>query len=87
MPVFSFLGELIPPDKVSRDWARNAKVKATFHSLRHSHASLGLSRGVDIITMSRRLGHSKPSITLDVYGHTIRGSDEKAAALIAEALK
>jgi len=87
VPVFSFLGEWIPPDKVSRDWARNAKVKATFHSLRHTHASVLLNNGVDILTVSKRLGHSKPSITLDVYGHIIKGSDEKAAAVIAEALK
>jgi integrase len=87
VPVFSFLGEWIPPDKVSRDWARNAKVKATFHSLRHTHASVLLNNGVDILTVSKRLGHSKPSITLDVYGHTIKGSDERAATVIAEALK
>ena len=87
VPVFSFLGEWIPPDKVSRDWARTAKVKATFHSLRHTHASLLLNSGVDILTVSKRLGHSKPSITLDVYGHVIKGSDERAAAVIAEALR
>ena len=87
VPVFSFLGEWIPPDKVSRDWARNAKVAATFHSLRHTHASVLLNAGVDILTVSKRLGHSKPSITLDVYGHIIKGSDERAAAVIAEALK
>ena len=34
-----------------------------------------------------RLGHSKPSITLDVYGHIIKDRDERAAAVIAEALK
>ena len=87
VPVFSFLGEWIPPDKVSRDWARNAKVKATFHSLRHTHASTLLNNGVDILTVSKRLGHSKPSITLDVYCGYIKGSDERAAAVIAEALK
>jgi integrase len=87
VPVFSFLGEWIPPDKVSRDWRRNAKANVTFHSLRHTHASTLLNGGIDIITVSHRLGHSKPSITLDVYGHKIKGSDERAAAVIAEALK
>ncbi len=85
--VFSFLGEWIPSDKVSRDWGRNAKVRAAFHSLRHTHASVLLNNGVDILPVSKRLGHSKPSITLDVYGHVIKGSDEKAAAVIGEALK
>jgi integrase len=86
VPVFSFLGELIPPDKVSRDWARNAKVRPTFHSLRHTHATVLLNNGVDIIVVSRRLGHSKPSITLDVYGHLIKGSDDKAALVTGDLL-
>ena len=31
------------------------------------------------LTISRRLGHSKPSVTLDVYGHLIEGTDMAAA--------
>ena len=87
VPVFSFLGEWIPPDKVSRDWGRTAKVKATFHALRHTHASMLIRAGVDILTVSKRLGHSSPAITLNVYGHVLQGGDERAAAAIAEALK
>ena len=45
VPVFSFLGELIPPDRVGQVWRTNAKVKATFHALRHTHASMFDSRG------------------------------------------
>jgi integrase len=86
-PVFSLLGEWLHPDTVSKDWSRNAKVKATFHSLRHTHASMLIRAGVDVLTVSKRLGHSRASITLDVYGHTMRGSDERAAAAIAEALR
>ena len=47
----------------------------TFHSLRHAHASMLINAGVDIITVSRRLGHSAAAITLDVYGHLIEGAD------------
>lgn len=43
--------------------------------------------GVDILTISRRLGHSKAAITVDVYGHLIGGADEAAAAAIGEVLK
>jgi len=42
---------------------------------------------VDILTISRRLGHSKASITLDVYGHLIGGADEAAAAAMDGVLK
>ena len=59
----------------------------SLHSLRHTHASLLLNRGVDILTVSKRLRHSKVAITFDMYGHLIAGSDQRAAAALAEALK
>ena len=37
---------------------------------------------LDIITISRRLGHSKASITLDVYGHLFTENDTAAADAI-----
>ena len=42
-----------------------------FHDLRHTAASILLNQGVPVITVSRRLGHTKASITLDIYGHLI----------------
>jgi len=42
-----------------------------FHDLRHSYASLALASGTSILEVSRSLGHAKPSITLDIYGHFI----------------
>jgi integrase len=59
----------------------------TFHALRHSHASMLIRAGVDVLTISRRLGHSKAAITLDVYGHLIGGADEAAANAISGVLK
>lgn len=47
-----------------------------FHVLRHTHATLLLANGVPVIEVSRRLGHSKTSITLDRYGHAIPGHDQ-----------
>lgn len=41
----------------------------TFHDLRHTHASLMIAAGLDIYTLSKRLGHAKASMTLDRYGH------------------
>ncbi|XFO69535.1 hypothetical protein SPSIL_057690 [Sporomusa silvacetica DSM 10669] len=34
--------------------------------------------------VSRRLGHSKPSHTLDLYGHAMPGKDDEIAGQIAE---
>ena len=58
--------------------------KMRFHDLRHTAATQMLVNGVDILTVSKRLGHSKSSITLDVYGHMIPGLQEKAASIMDE---
>jgi integrase len=89
--VFSTVeGGLLSPDNLSRDWGRVSKAKGlprvSFHALRHTHASVLIRKGVDILTISRRLGHYKPSITLDTYGHLIGGADAAAAAAIASLL-
>ena len=59
----------------------------SFHAFRHSHASMLIRAGVDVLTISRRLGHAQASITLDVYGHLIEGADAAAAKAIEGLLK
>lgn len=55
-----------------------------FHDLRHSAASLLLNHDVPVIVVSRRLGHARTSITMDVYGHLIPSMQAEAAELIDE---
>ena len=43
-----------------------------------------LNHGIPVIVVSRRLGHARPSITLDVYGHLIPNMDGVAAQKIEE---
>ena len=43
-----------------------------------------LSRNVPLITVSRMLGHAKPSITLDYYGHLVPGAQEVAVNVMDE---
>jgi integrase len=90
--VFSTIeGDLLSPDNLSRDWVRVGRSKklprVKFHALRHTHASMLIRAGVDILTISRRLGHYKPSVTLDTYGHLIEGADAAAAKAIEGVLK
>jgi integrase len=50
----------------------------TLHTLRHTHASQLITSGMDILTVSRRLGHASPTITLTVYGHLLSPEDRAA---------
>ena len=50
--------------------------------MRHTHASALIRAGVDVLTVSRRLGHSSTSMTLDVYGHLMEGADAAAVKAI-----
>jgi integrase len=84
-------GEPLQPSNVSSDWGdlaeRIGEPGVTFHGLRHTHASQLIASGVDIVTISKRLGHARPSVTLAVYAHMFHTDDSKAAAAIDAALK
>jgi integrase len=51
----------------------------SLHTLRHSHGSVLLADGVDLPTVSERLGHSSVRVTADIYSHALRGRDKDAA--------
>jgi integrase len=63
-------GSALKPDTLSKDWLRATKAATgrpiNLHSLRHHHASNLIRAGVDILTVSRRLGHASATITLGV---------------------
>ena len=56
------------------------------HDLRHTCATILIAEGVDIETISHRLGHSRASVTLDVYGHFMEHLDDTAADALAKIL-
>jgi len=51
------------------------------YATRHTFATEALQKTTDIITVSEILGHTKPSTTLDMYGHTF---DDRKRALMAQ---
>jgi len=53
-----------------------------FHDLRHTSISILLEMGTPLNTVQRRAGHSKASVTADVYGHAMAGSQNEAAEKI-----
>lgn len=54
----------------------------SLHGLRHTAASLLINQHTDIATVSKRLGHSRTSVTLDIYTHAIQEADKAAASLL-----
>jgi integrase len=50
-----------------------------FHDLRHTYASLLLSQGENIKYIQTQLGHSSPMVTLNVYSHLLKDSNQEAA--------
>jgi integrase len=83
-------GRPLRTTSVSPEWGRLAdrigEPEITFHALRHTHASQLIASGVDIVTISKRLGHAKPSVTLSIYAHMFHIDDSRAAAAINAAL-
>jgi integrase len=71
------------PNALTKEWAKAmpAEIDATLHSLRHTHASILIASGLDVLTISRRLGHGSPAITLKVYGHLFK-TDDRAAQIM-----
>jgi integrase len=60
--------------------------KLTFHQLRHSVATLMLSRGESINVVQQLLGHSNVAMTLGVYRHVLPGEQRGAVERLGELL-
>ncbi len=75
-------GNAWKPDTFSNEFAARVSAsglpKATFHSLRHSFASISLRAGIPLKVVSETLGHTTIAITGDIYQHVL--GDLKAEA-------
>ncbi len=56
------------------------------HAFRHTQASLLYFNGIDSVSISKRLGHSKVSTTSDIYSHIIKEADRRSAECIADVI-
>jgi len=61
----------------------HAPGKLTLHSLRHSFASLLISKGLNVVFISRQLGHANPGITLGTYAHLFAQAEHADTARAA----
>jgi integrase len=52
--------------------------KLGMHDLRHTAISHWVAGGLDVVTVQRRAGHARPSITLDLYSHEFAEAQRSA---------
>lgn len=57
------------------------------HKLRHSFASIAITNGADIASVSEKLGHSDKSVTLRMYTHADQESIKKTSDIFRKAIK
>ena len=57
------------------------------HKLRHTFASIAITNGADVASVSEALGHSDKAVTLRMYTHANAESVKRAAEIAREAIK
>ena len=76
----------LSPRNLERAWSRIIETAGipyrNFHVLRHTNATDLLAQGIPIVEVARRLGHSRISHTLELYGHAIPTYDATIAKQI-----
>ena len=81
-------GTLPNPNTFSRRFKALCKTSGLrvirLHDMRHSYVVAARRAGADLKTISERIGHADPKVTLTVYDHVFVEDDEKAAASISD---
>jgi integrase len=67
-------------------WSEDKGKRFTFHSLRHTCATLLLSKNVNPKIVQEMLGHATITQTMDTYSHVLPGMGDVAATALEEAL-
>jgi integrase len=79
-----------PPDSLTTAWQKTVAAlkipQVTLHGLRHTHVSQLIAAGIDVVSVSRRIGHCNPTVTLNVYAHLFGNPDQRAAAAVQTAM-
>lgn len=75
-------------NKTLKSLCKKCDIKVvTCHSLRHTHASILLYRGVNVKYLSRRLGHKDIVITLQTYSHILDEMEQKESRQVDTTMK
>lgn len=83
-------GAPLRPDSLTRWFSqfvtRHDLPKVSLHGLRHTNATLLIAAGVNLRTVSGRLGHSRAATTANIYAHAIQSADAAAAEILDDVL-
>lgn len=78
----------LPKTTITREKDRAIKEagvkRISIHDFRHSHASNLIANGINIVAVSKRLGHSNVEMTLRVYTHLIKTTEDQLLSYIDE---
>jgi integrase len=82
------IGRELHPDRGSKLFesavTKSQLPRISLHGLRHTFATIALMKGKQPVSVvSRRLGHSKTSVTLDFYAHAMPRDDEQASDAVS----
>ncbi|NHM33000.1 site-specific integrase [Neobacillus terrae] len=84
------LGKVQDPRNLLRTMKRLISISGVtsirFHDIRHTHASILISSGIDVVKISARLGHANPKITLEIYAHLLPNIQNDVADIFQETL-
>jgi integrase len=72
--------------RVQGTYRIDLRTVTVFHGLRHTCATLLLQAGTPVHVVSERLGHSKVTMTLEVYAHVLPDMQTDAAATLGALL-
>jgi integrase len=79
--IFHRDGQPLSHRVVNRVWQAASGGRFRLHDMRHFYASAMIRQGASVVLVSKLLGHSRPSITSDVYAHEFADADEVARGL------
>ena len=75
------------PNRYFKKFSEKHGIEIHPHMLRHSFASVAITNGADIASVSEVLGHADKSTTLRMYTHADEVSKRKAANVVLSAIK
>lgn len=81
-------GEMLTPDDIRyfNRWCKQFLGHGSFHTLRHTYATMLLEAGADLELVSKQLGHSSLTITARVYSHVLDRRKSKLVSIMDKTL-